>query len=426
MPSTPRAEVPSVSPTVQQEIARLAALPETRAAFAWLRAEEAQFAAWQLDAARVPAPPFGETARGEWLQERFRALGLEDVCVDEVGNVFGVRRDRAKPSPATKYTALSAHIDTVFPAGTPLNLRQQGNRLYGPGVSDNGAGTAALLAVAAALQSSKIALASPVLFIGNVGEEGEGDLRGMRHIFSLSQWKDSIRYSLILDGAGCDTIVAEALGSRRFEIIVRGPGGHSWSDFGMPNPIMVLGRAIQTFSQTSVPSSPKTTFNVGVIRGGTSVNSIPESASMRVDIRSTSMAEMERLEASLRRALEQAVEAESRASERRISAQKRSSGLSYEIVPIGNRPAGELDVNARILKVIRAVDAHLGNAAQIQRASTDANIPLSLGREAIAIGGGGIGGGAHTLQEWFDCTGRDLGLKRIFLTLLALAGVAAG
>jgi di/tripeptidase len=147
---------------------------------------------------------------------------------------------------------------------------------------------------------------------------------------------------------------------------------------------------------------------------------------MRVDIRSTSMAEMERLEASLRRALEQAVEAESRASERRISAQKRSSGLSYEIVPIGNRPAGELDVNARILKVIRAVDAHLGNAAQIQRASTDANIPLSLGREAIAIGGGGIGGGAHTLQEWFDCTGRDLGLKRIFLTLLALAGVAAG
>jgi tripeptide aminopeptidase len=426
MPSTPRAEVPSVSPTVQQEIARLAALPETRAAFAWLRAEEAQFAAWQLDAARVPAPPFGETARGEWLQERFRALGLEDVCVDEVGNVFGVCRDRAKPSPATKYTALSAHIDTVFPAGTPLNLRQQGSRLYGPGVSDNGAGTAALLAVAAALQSSKIALASPVLFIGNVGEEGEGDLRGMRHIFSLSQWKDSIRYSLILDGAGCDTIVAEALGSRRFEIIVRGPGGHSWSDFGMPNPIMVLGRAIQTFSQTSVPSSPKTTFNVGVIRGGTSVNSIPESASMRVDIRSTSMAEMERLEASLRRALEQAVEAESRASERRISAQKRSSGLSYEIVPIGNRPAGELDVNARILKVIRAVDAHLGNAAQIQRASTDANIPLSLGREAIAIGGGGIGGGAHTLQEWFDCTGRDLGLKRIFLTLLALAGVAAG
>jgi di/tripeptidase len=281
-----------------------------------------------------------------------------------------------------------------------------------------------MLAVAAALRASKRALATPILFIGNVGEEGEGDLRGMRHIFSQSRWKSSIRYSLILDGAGSDTIVAEALGSRRFEIIVRGPGGHSWSDFGMPNPILVLARGIHSFSQTSLPSSPKTTFNVGVIRGGTSVNSIPESASMRVDIRSTSMAEMERLEASLRRALEHAVEEESRVSQRRTSSQKRSSGLSYEVVPIGNRPAGELDGNARILKVIRAVDAQLGNAAQIQRASTDANIPLSLGREAIAIGGGGVGGGAHTLQEWFDCSGRELGLKRILLTLLALAGVA--
>lgn len=422
-----------MSPTVQQEIVRLAALPEVRAAFSWVRAEEAQFASWQLEMARIPAPPFGEAARAEWLQERFRALELEDVHADDVGNVFGMRRapdrhdpakrDSAKPAPAPQCVALSAHIDTVFPAGTPLNLRQQANRLYGPGVSDNGAGAAALLAVAAALRVAKIALATPILFIGNVGEEGEGDLRGMRHIFSHARWKDSIRYSLVLDGAGSDTIVAEALGSRRFEVIVRGPGGHSWSDFGMPNPIVVLARTIQAFSQTSLPSSPKTTFNVGVIRGGTSVNSIPESASMRIDIRSTSMAEMERLEAALRWALDKAIEEESQTSERRTAAQRRSSGLSYEIVPIGNRPAGELDPHARILKVIRAVDTHLGNAAQVQRASTDANIPLSLGREAIAIGGGGVGGGAHTLQEWFDCGGRDLGLKRILLTLLALAGV---
>ena len=217
-----------MSPSVQQEIARLAALPETRAAFAWLRAEEVQFAAWQLEAARVPAPPFGEAARGEWLQERFRALGLEEVCIDEVGNVFGIRNSgQLAKSESRQFTALSAHIDTVFPAGTPLNLRQQGNRLYGPGVSDNGAGVAALLAVAATLRATKIPLAMPIVFIGNVGEEGEGDLRGMRHIFSRAPWKDSIRYSLILDGAGSDTIVAEALGSRRFEIIVRGPGGHS-------------------------------------------------------------------------------------------------------------------------------------------------------------------------------------------------------
>ena len=163
----------------------MAALPATRAAFAWFRAEEPQFAAWQLEMARIPAPPFGEAARSAWLQERFRAFGLNDLHADEVGNVFGVypSRQRTK-SPARQYTALSAHIDTVFPAGTPLNLRQHGSRLYGPGVSDNGAGAAALLAVAAALHAVKIALATPILFIGNVGEEGEGDLRGMRHIFS--------------------------------------------------------------------------------------------------------------------------------------------------------------------------------------------------------------------------------------------------
>jgi acetylornithine deacetylase/succinyl-diaminopimelate desuccinylase-like protein len=282
----------------------------------------------------------------------------------------------------------------------------------------------AILAIAAVLQAVGLRHALPLLFIGNVGEEGEGDLRGMRHIFSSPRWKDSIHYSLVLDGAGSDTIVAEALGSRRFEVIVRGPGGHSWSDFGAPNPIVVLARAVQSFTQTPVPASPKTTFNVGVIRGGTSVNSIPESGSMRVDIRSTSMSEMERLERALRYALDQAIEEESQATEVRAPARRRPFGLSCELVPIGNRPAGELRPDAHILQVIRAVDVQLGNAAQVQRASTDANIPLSLGLEAIAIGGGGAGGGAHTLQEWFDCGGRELGLKRILLTLLGLAGQA--
>jgi len=371
--------------------------------------------------ARVPAPPFGESARSEWLAQRFRDLQLEEVHCDDVGNVFGVHNGRGR-----QVVSLSAHIDTVFPAGTPLNVRQQGTRLYGPGVSDNGAGVTAMLAVAAALRKENLSVQQPILFIGNVGEEGEGDLRGMRRIFADAKWKDTIRYSLVLDGAGSDTIVAEALGSRRFEVIVRGPGGHSWSDFGAPNPIVVLGRAIHAFSQMRVPTSPKTTFNIGVIRGGTSVNSIPESASMRVDIRSTSMAEMERLEIGLRHELEVAIAEETRISEHRNSAQRRASGLSHEIVVIGSRPAGELDGDAHMLKVIRSVDAHLGNAAQIQRASTDANIPLSLGREAIAIGGGGTGGGAHTLQEWFDGSGRELGLQRILLTVLALAGVDSG
>jgi len=371
-----------------------------------------------MEMARIPAPPFGESARGAWLAERFREVGLDDVRTDDVGNVFGVH-----PGFGQRYVALSAHIDTVFPANTPLNVRQQGSRIYGPGVSDNGAGVTAMLGIATLLRAVRLRHALPFVFIGNVGEEGEGDLRGMRHIFSTPRWKDSIAYSVVLDGAGADTIVAEALGSRRFEVIVRGPGGHSWSDFGAPNPIVILSRAVDAFTATPVPATPKTTFNIGVIRGGTSVNSIPESASMKVDIRSTSMAEMERLEHSLRLALNRAVEDETMAAEMRSSAQKRPSGVNCEVVVIGSRPAGELPAGARILQVIRAVDAQLNNAAQVQRASTDANIPLSMGQEAIAIGGGGSGGGAHTLQEWFDSNGRELGLKRVLLTLLALAGV---
>jgi acetylornithine deacetylase/succinyl-diaminopimelate desuccinylase-like protein len=370
---------------------------------------------WQIEATRIAAPPFGESARASWLADRFRELGLIDVQIDEVGNVFGIR-----PGYGRRFVALSAHIDTVFPAATPLHIRQESSRLYGPGVSDNGAGIAAMLAVASILGSAKISHALPFLFIGNVGEEGEGDLRGMRHVFATPRWRDAIAYNLIVDGAGADTIVAEALGSRRFEVIIRGPGGHSWSDFGAPNPIIALARTVEAFSRTPVPASPKTTFNIGVVRGGTSVNSIPESASMRVDLRSTSMSEIDRLETALRGALDQAVAAENRGAA--LQSTRKPQTVQSEVVEIGNRPAGELASDARLLKVIRAVDAQLGNTAQVQRASTDANIPLSLGREAIAIGGGGSGGGAHTLQEWFDCNGRELGLRRILLTMLTLAG----
>src|ERR1700678_2090131 len=415
--------MPDVVPTVQQEVARLAASPEVRSAYNWLRTQEPQLAQWQMEMARIAAPPFGESARGAWLAERFREIGLDDVRIDDVGNVFGTHPGFMGYGAGQRYVALSAHIDTVFPANTPLNIRQQGSRIYGPGVSDNGAGVTAMLGIAALLRAVRLRHALPFVFIGNVGEEGEVDLRGMRHIYSTPRWKDSIAYSVVLDGAGADTIVAEALGSRRFEVIVRGPGGHSWSDFGAPNPIVILARAIETFTATPVPATPKTTFNIGVIRGGTSVNSIPESASMKVDIRSTSMAEMERLEHSLRLALNRAVEDETMAAEMRSSAQKRPSGVNCEVVVIGSRPAGELPAGAPNLQVIRAVDAQLNNAAQVQRASTDANIPLSMGQEAIAIGGGGSGGGAHTLQEWFDSNGRELGLKRVLLTLLALAGV---
>jgi acetylornithine deacetylase/succinyl-diaminopimelate desuccinylase-like protein len=407
-------------PPVREEVARLVGSPEVRAAFEHFRSEESQFALWQMEATKIAAPPFGEAERGAWLASRFREIGLHEVHVDEAGNVFGI-----SPGCGSRFVSLSAHIDTVFPAGTPLDLRQQGSRMYGPGISDNGAGIAAMLAVASVLTNSRISHALPFLFIGNVGEEGEGDLRGMRHVFATPRWRDAIAYSVIVDGAGTDTVVSEALGSRRFEMIVRGPGGHSWSDFGAPNPIITLSRAIEAFSRTPLPSSPKTTFNVGVIRGGTSVNAIPESASMKVDLRSTSAAEIDRLESALRLALKHAVSADNRSAVQHEKQKLRlvQNLVESEVVEIGNRPTGELAADARLLKVIRAVDAHLGNTAQIERASTDANIPLSLGREAISIGGGGSGGGVHTLQEWFDCQGRDLGLRRILLTMLTLSGV---
>src|ERR1700704_2207806 len=327
-PTPPRADMPDVAPSVQQEVARLAASPEVRSAFNWFRTQEPQLVQWQMEMARIPAPPFGESSRGTWVANKFRELGLDDVHNDDVGNVFGIH-----PGFGRNYVALSAHMDTVFPTGTPLNIRQQGNRLFGPGVSDNGAGLTAMLAIAALLRSVRLRHALPFLFIANVGEEGEGDLRGMRHIFSSPRWKDSISYSVVLDGAGADTIVAEALGSRRFEVIVRGPGGHSWSDFGAPNPIVVLSKAVETFTTTPVPTTPKTTFNIGVIRGGTSVNSIPESASMKVDIRSTSMVEMERLEQTLRSALNRAVEDETMAAEMRSSSTSQSASLTQKRAP---------------------------------------------------------------------------------------------
>jgi tripeptide aminopeptidase len=305
---------------------------------------------------------------------------------------------------------------TVFPAGTPITVSREGNKLTGPGISDNGSGITALLAIASALHNANIANTAPVLFIGNVGEEGEGNLRGMRHIFEQPKWFQSIGALVALDGAGTDTIIAEGLGSRRYEVTIRGPGGHSWSDFGIANPIAALARVIDRFSQTTVPSAPKTTFNIGIVQGGTSVNSIPQSATMRVDTRSASVEQLDRLERALREAVKQAT-GES-------GGRKKQETLSAEVTVIGDRPAAEISKDAHLLKIMRAVDAQLNNNSRVQRASTDANIPLSLGREAIAIGAGGSGGGAHTMNEWYDPAGRDLGLKRILLLTLALCGVS--
>jgi tripeptide aminopeptidase len=397
----------------QREIARIAEMRSVHAAFAYLHNQEMEFRGWQRELTEIPAPPFGEAARSEWLLQRFTALGLDSVQVDDLGNVLGLLHSGID----APVTGISAHLDTVFPQGTALKTREEANRLYGPGISDNAAGVTALLAIATALKRAQLKPAANILFIGNVGEEGEGNLRGMRHLFSASPWREAIRSLLVIDGAGTDTYVNQALGSRRFEITFRGPGGHSWSDFGVPNPIILLSRALARFSEVQAPESPRTTFNVGVVSGGTSVNSIPESATARVDLRSASMEEMQKLEDRLRECVAEAWR------EAPLSHRSGELKVTLAIESIGDRPAAELPANARILQIVRAVDKHLRIESFPRLASTDANVPLSLGIEATTIGAGGDGGGAHTLREWFDCTNRDLGLKRILLVLLALTGV---
>jgi tripeptide aminopeptidase len=409
-----RPPIPDSSRTsTPREIARIAEMRSVHTAFSYLHNQEMEFRRWQRELTEIPAPPFGEAARSEWVRQRFTALGLENVCVDDLGNVLGFLFSR----PNAPLIGISAHLDTVFPQGTALQTREEANRLYGPGISDNAAGVTALLAVAHALKRAQLKPAINILFIGNVGEEGEGNLRGMRHLFAASPWRDAIQSLLVIDGAGTDTYVNQALGSRRFEITFRGPGGHSWSDFGVPNPIVLLSRALARFSEVQTPESPRTTFNVGVISGGTSVNSIPESATARVDLRSASMEELQKLEDRLR---ECAAEAWREAP---MSHRSGELKITLAIESIGDRPAAELPPDARILQIVRAVDKHMRIESLPRLASTDANVPLALGIEATTIGAGGDGGGAHTLREWFDCTNRDLGLKRILLVLLALTGV---
>jgi tripeptide aminopeptidase len=399
--------------SAQREIARIAEMRNVHAAFAYFHKQEMEFRRWQRELTEIPAPPFGEAARSEWLRERFTAIGLENVQVDDLGNVLGLLHK----SPDARLIGISAHLDTVFPQGTALQTREEANRLYGPGISDNAAGVTALLAIANAVKRTQLKPATNILFIGNVGEEGEGNLRGMRHLFSVAPWREAIHSLLVIDGAGTDTFVNQALGSRRFEITFRGPGGHSWSDFGIPNPIVLLSRALARFSEVQAPESPRTTFNVGVVSGGTSVNSIPESATARVDLRSASMEELQKLEDRLRECVAEAWR------EAPLSHRSGELKVTLAIESIGDRPAAELPANSHILQIVRAVDKHLRIESFPRLASTDANVPLALGIEATTIGAGGDGGGAHTLREWFDCSNRDLGLKRILLVLLALTGV---
>jgi tripeptide aminopeptidase len=420
-------EIPTATASKRQSIADVASRRDVHAAFSWLRAHERETTDSQMELARVPAPPFGEQARTAWMLKRFRELGLEDVHADELGSVFGTHRGSRDEKTVI---AVAAHIDTVFPVGTPIDIRKERDgKLHGPSVSDNCSGVAALLAIASALVNCDVEHAHDIVFIGDVGEEGEGDLRGMRHIFSAEnkkKWRERISYTVVVDGNGHDTIVDQALGSKRFEVTVNGRGGHSWADFGEPNPIVVLSRALAEFYKTPIydGADSKSSYNVGVISGGTSVNSIPESATARVDVRSTVPAEMERIADQLRQCMVRAGMDEmvvpSRQKGKPISELEPGS-VRVEIKQIGERPAGKLPSDCSILQIAKSVDAHLGIPSQMRLASTDANIPISMGMEAVTLGAGGSGGGAHTLKEWFDPAGREIALKRILLVLLALA-----
>ena len=373
---------------------------------------------WQQDLVAVAAPPFGEARRAEWLAARFLELKLEQVEIDAEGNVLGwLRGNSADPRPCV---ILSAHIDTVFAKEVPIAPLLDDNRLNAPGACDNGAGVAGMLALAAAMKSCGMQPAGDLLFTGNVGEEGEGDLRGMRYLYGMSPWRERIAANVVLDGAGSDVVVTQALGSRRYLATIHGPGGHSWTDAGTPNPVVAMSQAVAALSQVTLPASPRTTLNVGAIEGGGSVNSIPERAAARFDFRSLETGQLVRLEVALHRAVEDAVLAANQAAENQRNGGRQRGHLHFEMERIGDRPAGRLAEDAPLLDLLRAVDRHLGIRTQERVASTDANIPLSLGVPALSIGAGGEGGGIHTRGEWYDATGRELALKRILLLLLGL------
>jgi acetylornithine deacetylase/succinyl-diaminopimelate desuccinylase-like protein len=379
-------------------------------ALAWLSKNLDWVTQQQIAITEIPAPEFQESARAAYIAKLLASSGLK-VRTDSAGNVIVERAGASSKD----VILIVAHLDTVFPVGTDVHVKTAGSRLQAPGIADDGAGLAALVATARALEQSRVKTQMTIALTADVGEEGEGNLRGIRQL--VDSFGARLRGVIALDGTGTDYVTTIGLASRRLEIQVTGPGGHSWSDFGAPNPITALSRGIVEFSRTRVPSDPRTTFNFGMIEGGTSVNSIPGDARLKVDLRSESGDELAQLEADLRKTFSGAVDTEI------AGAVPGSEKLNLKFSVIGVRPGGKLPDDSPLLAAIENVDRFLGNRSRLERSSTDANYPLSLGIPAIAVGGGGQGGGAHSLAEWYDPTGRELGLKRILLTILAIAGV---
>jgi tripeptide aminopeptidase len=414
--------------TAFSRVTALAARRPVHAAFSWMHNNPQTIMAWQADLVAIPAPPFGEQARSEWIAARFKEAGLTDVQTDAIGNVLGfLSAAKLPPESSGPVVVLSAHLDTVFPAETPLKptlSRTNGTtRLAAPGACDNAAGVAGLLAIVHALVQAKVALGAPLVVLANVGEEGEGDLRGIRHFYDQDALAGRVAAHIVLDGAGADSAVTQALGSRRFQVTISGPGGHSFTDAGTPNPIAAMASALAALAETRLPDEPRTTLNLGTIHGGTSVNSIPESATASIDFRSTSPDELLRLEVALHRAVEDAVERWNRAAST-LSSYSRGL-LTFKVEKIGDRPAAQLPDDSPLLDTLRAVDRHLGLRTDLRLGSTDANIPIACGVPALSMGAGGEGSGAHTLGEWYSDHDREQGLRRVLLLTLAMTEWAA-
>lgn len=397
-----------------QTIRQLLSSTEVTRAFRFFESSAHAITEEHIRICSIPAPPFGERERAEYLSQKFREFGLTEVEIDDEGNCLGLI-EGASRSPLL---AVSAHLDTVFSGDTDFTVVKRNQRLLAPGIADDGCGLAALIALARVIQTERIRTEGSILFVGTVGEEGEGNLRGVRHLFTRGRWASLVDAFLSFDGPGVDRITNRALGSRRYRVEFAGPGGHSWGDFGVPNPVHAVGRAVSRLAGYPAPREPRTTFNVGRIEGGTSVNAIPCRATMEVDLRSAAEAELRRLDAFFRRAMRDAADEENA---------KRRAGdpeLQLKLDLIGERPSGETPVDSPLVEIAMETTRLLGFEPRLDQSSTDSNLPISLGIPAITIGAGGTSGCSHTLDEWYDPRDRDKGLKRGLLVILGMTGLS--
>jgi acetylornithine deacetylase/succinyl-diaminopimelate desuccinylase-like protein len=406
--------VSSLKTAPTQTLRQIATLPQVEQALRFFETSAAAITEEHIRICEVPATPFAEQQRAEYLADRFRELGLRDVSIDEEGNCLGLFAGRS----SSPLIVVSAHLDTVFAKGTDFTVRREGERLLAPGIADDGCGLVALIALIQTLRAAQIQIEGSILFVGTVGEEGEGNLRGVRHLLTNGSWATrKIDAFLSFDGPGVDRITNRALGSRRYRVEFTGPGGHSWGDFGLPNPVHAIGRAISRLAAYPVPKDPRTTFNVGSIEGGTSVNAIPSRVAMEVDLRSAGDAELRRLDAFFRRAMKEALDEENAA--RRPG----DPPLNLQLNLIGERPSGETPADSPLVRLAIEATKLLGVEPRLDQSSTDSNLPISLGIPAVTLGAGGISGASHTLAEWYEPRERDKGLKRGLLVVLAFVGV---